>query len=1610
MFEAVLQRHGWAPGQASLDRALGQGSPLDAALALALELAGEPVPGDLEPWREAMQDEARRRLYPQRFGTAAEPAARVAAAFFPLAQAALPLLAPGGLAARLPFRPLDDADLDPWPSGEEYRRLLQHLDAEGFTVALAMAQHWRGLTIQDHVLGVTGLALWIGRQLARAVPVDLPLLHGGAIGHDVGKFACVGDEARRIPRLHYYYTHQYYAARDLGGLGHIATNHSCWDLELVRLPIETQLLIYCDFRVKDGLDAQGRKVMEVSSLKSAFATILAKLEQVDREKYRRYRAVYGKLRELEDYAMTLGVALEPPGFPPSRRLKPALPEGLDLVALMAGRQRPDCAVLATGSQVQGTARILATAHNLGVMERLRDLPSLQRLLEEVRSFKGWRELRTYLGILGDYAPAYSEAQRTLVLAFFRELLAHPDDDIRYQAACRMADLLALGEVEWRKDLPAGAVLAEKSWGLPQVASVLDLLDLAPQDGAEDMSPEEMLLYSVPIFLRRFFSRASPKLAAEALPMVVARLAQRTGDRRPLSALYTCESFELLAGSMPPEGREALPRVVQSWVFHEVPNVRLMAWRVLHLLARTGQKEPGLLQAVAGCVDALGGHARPEATVAELFLLEQCARLTGRTFLADRCRDLREEGRAPIREVMLRNLKTQTGWVEKKVACDYLLDLVAARGEGQQGLAGEVAFHLANLLKVSRVEGTRFHAGRCLMRLLPVLGDTQRNDLAIELVRSLQLEGERVTRYIPRFLGPLLASLPAQELDELVTDMALDARSGAERLQRLLVQAVAWLIIELPLDRPDRVDCLDRLVGILLGSLADSRIPVAHEGYAHLALLLEWLRPGPDPRLAVVLRLLTKKLLTLVNHLPGDSGRYFLAAQVLSGLDKALAAAPVAFPRAPRIGFLPGTFDPITAAHGEMVRRALLHCDEVWVQVDDFSWRKHAQPRFVRDELAWMALSPIPRAFLFPFDPPVNIANAGSLKQLQERLGRSVLTLVVGSDVLEGASAYADPAAPIYDIPHLVLTREEHRSRLWEGRLELFRAGVRVFQVPSRMKTVSSTSLREALDRRGEVERFCDPLIGRTLQERRLYVNYPARKEAVFESRWLLRLDRDGKELPPGLEPLVRLDTTRAMARWTGRKPRTAVLLARDTGAELAALTWLEGAAAALPVALEDESLAGWAEGPLNLGAEGPMSLGAGGGLMGTGALVEAVGGAWDDPALVHLDQLLARITGQWVGDGLLFALFAVPETGGERLWKVLRHHGAAWLGAPARGSRGVRWAGIGLAQPLVLVHDLDQLLQQQYSRPAPVRSAILGNGRALASFFAERLPGSGLLHIHEMEIKRMLAAWTEEKLAQRRGWVVLGLGRQFSRDIVGNRPTFALDLERFLTAQGYEDGFAPAAGSPSLELQLITARELGRDALLLAPFLDSAEPVLQVVEACRKVKVKLREVLVGATCASVDAALHLAQVPHRTGLVVPHWRGVVRESNLVPFVGGWSIREEGAAAGSLIRSLNDCLPYHEPHPLGLDSIGALDFSRLALERASTLFHALEDAFRASEGRMLSLADLGAVVRYPRCPLFPKGFIPPWDRAPSDMISQDLEALARLLPASHPAHREQWRRR
>ena len=112
-----------------------------------------------------------------------------------------------------------------------------------------------------HIGGVTYVALFMARQLhRRQVPVDVALIAGAAALHDIGKYGCKkGGAAGSLPPLLLY--GPVLRTGRAAQMGHIAANHSVWDLELENLSVESLLLIYADFRVKSYRDKEGKEII-----------------------------------------------------------------------------------------------------------------------------------------------------------------------------------------------------------------------------------------------------------------------------------------------------------------------------------------------------------------------------------------------------------------------------------------------------------------------------------------------------------------------------------------------------------------------------------------------------------------------------------------------------------------------------------------------------------------------------------------------------------------------------------------------------------------------------------------------------------------------------------------------------------------------------------------------------------------------------------------------------------------------------------------------------------------------------------------------------------------------------------------------------------------------------------------------------------------------------------------------------------------------------------------------------------------------------------------------------------------------------------------------------
>jgi len=175
-------------------------------------------------------------------------------------------------------------------NSSEYRRFKKAFHNNYVYEMMMLNQELTGHNTLDHIRGVHHVAIHIGRQLYNSgLPVDLGRVSGAAAGHDIGKYGCTGKELRRVPYLHYYYTDLWFRKHNITYIGHIATNHSTWDLELENLPLESLILIYSDFRVKNRNLENNQREMHIYSLKDSFEIVLNKLDNLDEAKERKWK-------------------------------------------------------------------------------------------------------------------------------------------------------------------------------------------------------------------------------------------------------------------------------------------------------------------------------------------------------------------------------------------------------------------------------------------------------------------------------------------------------------------------------------------------------------------------------------------------------------------------------------------------------------------------------------------------------------------------------------------------------------------------------------------------------------------------------------------------------------------------------------------------------------------------------------------------------------------------------------------------------------------------------------------------------------------------------------------------------------------------------------------------------------------------------------------------------------------------------------------------------------------------------------------------------------------------------------------------------------------------
>ena len=1509
---------------------------------------GEPSEG----WLAYAYDYARRLLYPEK--TDAEPFAPGAVFLLSVLQvlfAAEAELLPHDPAWTFDF--LTDDELAGSPSAPSYQRFLRLWRREFVYELMRLGLEVTPYRTLEHIAGVHHLAVTAARALRKSgVAVDVALVSGAAAGHDLGKFGCRPGE--RVPYLHYFYTDQWFRRRRMTDIGHVAANHSVWDLEPDYLSVEALLLIYADFRVKQLHDAQGREITRISTLTQAFQVILDKLDDVDGEKQKRYTRVYARLEDFEQYMVSRGVDVTMSGGD-----TPPLPE--KHTALM------------TDDEALRALTLRCVGHNMELMHRLTDQRSFARLLEEARGETDWRRLRAYLAVMESYSLYLHIPQKVQTLTFLYELLMHREGDIRRQAAALLGEIIAGFHAGYAKERPADirpdprAITDVDQWRLYLDKILYPDHKLMPQH-------RRWIGYTLKFAVGSLLSHC-PGREERFLAPVFAYY------RRP-EDLDDYTAFQLLdtAAALPDTAYTAsrarqMTDFAAALSLRKDLTIRMAAVLLLDRLARLYPEDGRALEAVTAVPDGDSGTLR---------YLKQDVLSQGAPLL------LPED---VVSEIFLDNLKTATPWITKQGNLRLLTDF--ARSGKSPAL--HIATHLSNLIKVSDRVTVRHSAGNALLALAPRLTADQRNEVAVELCRGLELGQQEFTKYIPDYLGRFALWLPPAELDEVLDDLRVNLSSSDSRVTASVLDTVGVIYEAYDAYRsrfPETDDAYrrrrERLLGLLMRGL--SGIDGATRQEALFVLGRRVFGSGElgrhEKRRAFMLT--QRKLLSAQDEFPGEGLTFYYRAAMLGKLYRFITEERLFHKGfdfgAPRpVAFFPGTFDPFTLSHKGIVRAIRDQGFEVLLAIDEFSWSKKTQPYRLRRRIAAMAVADVFHVSIFPEDFPVNIANPENLHELRAAFpGRSV-SIVVGSDVVLHASSYKKPVTPdsIHTFDHVVFRRTEPDAE--PADYSCITGKVLELTLPPQLEEISSTRIREAVDANRDISNLIDPTVQEFIYRRGLYLREPQDKP-VLRTEDLSFLPASPETAEKFLRTMLSVPTAAAL-RTQIESRGDDVMVCRDTdGTILGAASYACLDSARLFARLGDPALSGL------------VRQNAGGRTLLISGLFVPRGERQSDLCQLLITEVLTLALSREFTYALYLPLEGAVSGYGRQLLTLQGF-------VPAGDSTDA--LAVDMRCPIVLSRNVDTAVKAPFSSSPRVLAAIAAAHRRLQAALTKLQPGSLVLSLSAGVIYHRLL----QRITGRNGVPaepttprVLGpdicvpYGKILRGVAVPNTVTKTLrtdkvyepDLSTY-SIEAYPD-YSP------LPDQVRTIHAFARPVILVDDMLHDGKRIRRLAPLLAETNTPVDQVLVGYLTGMGRDLMEQLGYDVDAIYYLPNLRLRFVESTLYPFIGGDTVRRSEALPGGLQPAVNRILPYAAPEYTGMDDETAWELSLCCLENARDILLALETEFRSLYARNLTLSRLGEAVILPLCP--DKGGCMTYDlsRAASTYLEGDIELLKRMRPA------------
>ena len=1444
---------------------------------------------------------------------------------------------------------LDAKEAKGYDSSGAYLRLLKCLREEYLYAFMRLNRAVTGFETLGHISGVSYVAVSIARQLLETeVRVDPALVSGASILHDIGKYGCRPEEAGRVPYLHYYYTYEFAQRKNLGTIGTVASTHSVWDLELENLSVESLLLIYADFRVKSIRREDGTECVAFWSLKDSFDIILGKLDNLDEAKRRRYVKVYAKLKDFEDYLISLGVSTDPEG----EYHRPSLHTPYSLM---------------NAEEMVQAFKFLAISQNLKVMYTTGHDVSFISLLEDIRGEKDWRHVRAFLTVIGEYSGYLTQEQKLVILDFLYEMLSHQDGDIRRQSARTCAKVMAGFDISFRKELPEDVSAPRIGRRMVDVWSSFLHRMLFPSHMMTQQH-RRWIGYSMKTVIRCLLEMTEDSVRRGVLNIILEHYKSSRWEGLTRFLLLDCLPeipYSLLSQAQ----HKLLFRFVRGFLDDPDMEIRVCALRaVLYWLRQGCRLDEEMLTALEGV------YPRDTDPVCVRYLTACIRELAfGQKGSVD----------CDTKLLYIENQRSEIPWIFKLVNLEILQNQMLQEPDPLK--LYQYASHLLNLLQFSSRVTNKLQAGENLVQIMPRLSQSQRYEIVLELVRSLSMGQYSVAKYIPQFMGRIYILMSEEERQALLSQFHTLYGSPSAAVSILTLETVSVILQYLPEagigDRERQ-----KLEGLLISGTVHYDQEVAREAFYFLGEGLF----GSD-RLTLSQKkeyftAMARKVLTFILW-DQDQMLWYYNAASLNHIYRFISDYLqdydcITFEKCGKIAFFPGSFDPFSLGHKAIVREIASMGFQVFLAVDEFSWSKKTQPYRIRRKIMVMSVADLNNVFLFPIEIPVNIACPQDLKRLRQCFPDEKIYIVAGSDVIEHASAYRAEASEdsIHTFPHIIFARNtEGSGGGWLPAEESFsrlRNEVLWLKLPAYFENMSSTRIRRNVSDNKDIADLVESVVQNYIYDLGLYTMDPIYKRAARTRAVDTFLYEKADD-----ELITQLEESFAPAPLPCPDKERCVVLRNEStpGRICGAVFYHDLERGELLKKCRDIDLAA------SLRSR----------IFGRVCVISRILGDADE-ALDERFTALTEMLEMCQEDGFSHALCFH----GEAYKDLLESFGFL----PVQDMPGCYL--VDLRNPLVLFFDTPSFIKDPFLEDPMIRKVLWECNRKLRKEVAGLFPGQLLLCFDsEVMNHRLIRLIVDsnpippvqysrktlgEKICVPYGKILKGvlIPNCVTKDL-NTEKLYDIDMERFEIREFPQ--YAP------LDVQIRTIKSFMRPVLLVDDLYHKGYRLNAVEKVMKKEGLILDQLIVGVCSGRGDDLALQSGEPIQSVYFVPNMRSWLIESDLYPFIGGDGIRvKEQIHSSPSLPSVNSILPYQFPTFMKGASMEAFyRMSGICLENARSIFLVLEKLYQKKYRRKLTMSRIGEVLAEPRHPdtcILDTSVI---QESPSFLLDREIQKLRRL---------------